>query len=458
MIPWIIFFSYGIMYVLPDLQLQVHWGLCLSAVGAGLACTVGATLWAVWATARQTPAALMRPKAPRAGKRILLERMTPVWKRVSFSMKVSARNLFRYKKRFWMTVVGVAGCTGLLIAGLGLHSSIFDILDVQFFDLYQYDIQLTLDPETDSVQERITECLERNSCKSWTAANTRSVTFSANGITVDGYVTVTDDPVGFAEEVRLRDTDSKQPQEVPAQGALIDEKLAEILDVSAGDSITVDSGRRYEMTVTDIREHYVYHYAIVTGDYYESVTEERPEPNEYLISLAEPSEDNVSALCRRLMKVEGVRSAGNKASMANSFRKTMEVVDAAVMVIVLSAAALAFVVLYNLTNINITERSRELATIKVLGFYDPEVAMYVYRENIVLTIFGILLGQLFGKYLCSFRIRTVEMDIVLFRRDAKTENYLLSVALSLLFAGIVNFFMYFRMKKIDMVQSLKSVE
>ena len=458
-IPWIIFSSYGIMYILPKLHLQIYWPLCLGASAAGLGCTVISTIWAVFATARQTPAELMRPKAPKAGKRILLERVTPIWKRLSFSMKVSARNLFRYKKRFWMTVIGVAGCTGLLIAGLGLHSSIFDILDVQFFDLYQYDIQVTLDADAENILERTGQLLDKSGAvASRTATSSRSVTFSANGATVDGYVTVTEDPQGYAEQVRLRTEDGKQPLEISDQGALIDEKLAELLDLSVGDSVTVDLGQRYEMTVIGIREHYVYHYALVTGDYYESVTGERPAANELLVSLTEPTEDNVSALCRRLMKLDGVRSAGNKSSMAHSFRKTMEVVDTAVSVIVLSAAALAFVVLYNLTNINITERIRELATIKVLGFYDMEVGMYVYRENFVLTVFGILLGQIFGKYLCTFLIRTIEMDIVMFGRDAKTENYLFSVLLSVVFALIVNFFMYFRMKKIDMVQSLKSVE
>ena len=457
-IPKIIFSSYAIMYVLPKLELRVYWGLCLIAAGAGVLCTVGATLWAVLATARQTPAALMRPKAPKPGKRILLERVGFLWTRMTFSMKVSARNLFRYKKRLWMTVIGVAGCTGLLIAGLGLHSSIFDILDVQFFDLYQYDIQLTLDPDSEGTEQRLEQILSDGSAADRAAVYSRSVSFLCGGKSVDGYVNVTEDPDALARMVRLRDMDDKSPMQVPEDGILIDVKLAELLGVQPGDRITVDAGERIEFTVSGIREHYVYHYALMTADVWEQATGGRPQPNEILIRAADSGDEAVSSLCERLMAVEGVRSASNKGSMARSFRKTMEVVDAAVMVIVLSAAALAFVVLYNLTNINVTERTRELATIKVLGFYDPEVAMYVYRENAVLTLMGIALGQLFGKYLCTFLIRTIEMDIVMFGRDAKLQNYLLSVLLSVVFALIVNFFMYFRMKKIDMVESLKSVE
>ena len=458
-IPQVIFSSYSIMYILPKLKIAFYWKLWLLAGGAGLICTLAATLGAVFSTARQTPAALMRPKAPKPGKRILLEHITPLWRRMSFSLKVSARNLFRYKKRMFMTVIGVAGCTGMLIAGLGLHSSIFDILDVQFFDLYRYDVQVTVDPEEPGVAAAVTRLLEGEALvESWTGLSTRSVTFSAKGSSVDGYLSVVPDPEALSEQIILRDMDTKERLDLPENGALIDVKLAELLGLEVGDTITLDAGTRLQLKVGGIREHYVYHYATVTGAYYSRLTGETVPDNEYLISVSDDSEAAVSALCEKLMALEGVRSASNMNAMAASFRKTMEVVDAAVMVIILSAAALAFVVLYNLTNINVTERLRELATLKVLGFRDVEVGMYVYRENIVLTILGIALGQLFGKYLCTFLVRTIEMDIVMFGRDARLQNYLLSVGLTLVFAVLVNFFMYFRIKRIDMVQSLKSVE
>ena len=458
-IPWVIFTSYDIMYDLPKLRIQIQWGLCLAAVGVGLAVTLGATLWAMLATARQTPAALLRPRAPKPGTRILLERVKPVWRRMSFSMKVSARNLFRFKKRLYMTVIGVAGCTALLIAGLGLHTSIFNILDVQFFDLYRYDVLLTVDTASAGAGARVEAFLDsREETEAWAGVYNRSVTFSANGKSTEGYVTVPEDPEKLKEQILLRDMDTKAEIDVPADGALIDLKLAELLNLDPGDSMQTDMGRSVSLRVDALREHYVYHYAILSAQSYMALTGQTPVSNEYMIRLKQTDGDAVSAFCKALMEIDGVQSAQDKAAMARSFRKTMEAVDAAVMVIFLSAAALAFVVLYNLTNINVTERIRELATIKVLGFYDPEVAMYVYRENIILTLVGIAAGQFFGKYLLSFLIRTVEMDIVMFGRDPHLENYLLSVLLSLSFAALVNFMMYFRIRKIDMVQALKSVE
>lgn len=457
--PWIIYSSYDIMYDLPSLTLRIDWPLCLTAALVGVAVTVGATLWAMIATARQTPAALLRPKAPKPGKRILLERVKPLWNRMNFSMKVSARNLFRFKKRLYMTVIGVAGCTALLIAGLGLHTSIFNILDIQFFDLYRYDVLLTVDPDSPGVQERVEAFLSgREDAAAWTGVYNRAVHFSHGGQTVEGYLTVPSDPTALKEQILLRDMESKAELGVPEEGALIDLKLAELLDLSPGDEMTADLGRPVSLRVAELREHYVYHYAIVSPQTYIAHTGENPAPNEYMIRLDRNDEAAVSAFCKALMRIEGVRSTQNKSLMANNFRKTMESIDAAVTVIILSAAALAFVVLYNLTNINVTERIRELATIKVLGFYDPEVAMYVYRENIVLTALGVALGQLFGKGLLGFLIRTVEMDIVMFGRDLHLENYLLSVLLSFCFAALVNLLMYYRIRKIDMVQALKSVE
>lgn len=459
LIPWVIFTSYGIMYILPNLQLSVHWGLCLGAAAAGFACTVGATLWAMLATARQTPAALMRPKAPKAGKRIFLERIGPLWRRMSFSVKVSARNLLRYKKRFWMTVIGVAGCTALLIAGLGLRSSLFRIIDVQYGQIYRYSTRVTLDADQEDAAEQVEAFLsEQENVKSTAAVYNRSVTFSSEKASIDGYLTVTDQPEELAGQITFRDMKRQEPVAFPQQGVIIDEKLAELLELSVGDLLTVDCGKIVSVPVAAIVEHYIYHYAYLTAESYEALTGEVCRPNELLVTTQDDSPEALQVLCEDLMSLELVQSASNLSATSQSFRETMEVVDAAVTIIVLSAAALALVVLYNLTNINITERIRELATIKVLGFYDGEVAMYIYRENIVLTVLGIALGQVFGKFLCRYLIRTIEMDIFMFGREAMPRDYIVSVVMSVLFALIVNVLMYFRMKKIDMVQSLKSVE
>ncbi len=458
LIPWVIFTSYNIMYTLPKLHLELYWPLSLGAIGAGVACTVGAILWAMLATARETPAALMRPKAPKAGKRILLEHIPFLWKHFRFSVKVSCRNLFRYKKRFFMTVIGIAGCTALMIAGLGLRTSIFSIIDIQYGDIYRYDLQVSLDTENENVQGAITQVKSDENTASMTEIYTRAMTASNDQGSQDGYVMVTGDPQALYQQVIFRELDSGAPVTLSDDGVVISEKLAELLDLSVGDTITLECGKKAQATVTGIVEHYVRHYVYMTAAEYQQLFGETPENNELLLTAVDASDDAMEAMSGRLMENDAVTAVSNIGAAARNFEKNMQAVNAAVTIIILSAAALALVVLYNLTNINITERIRELATIKVLGFYDHEVAMYIYRENIILTILGIALGQVFGKYLCTYLVRTIELDFVMFGRQAQGKDYLLSVLLSVIFALAVNFLMYFRMKKIDMVQSLKSVE
>lgn len=459
LIPWVIFTSYGIMYTLPSLHLELHWPLSLGAVGAGVACTAGATLWAMLATARETPAALMRPKAPKAGKRILLERIPFLWEHFSFSVKVSCRNLFRYKKRFFMTVIGIAGCTALMIAGLGLRSSIFSIIDIQYGDIYRYNLQVSMEPENAEAGKRLlAQAMEDENTASAAEIYTRSVTASNDSGSQDGYLVVTDDPAALAQQVTFRELSNGEPVEIQNDGVVISEKLAELLNLSVGDTLTLECGEKAQAKVTGIVEHYVRHYVYMSAELYTQLFGTDYVPNELMIAAKDPADPAVEEMSQRFMEMDSVTAVSNIGAAAHSFEENMKAVNAAVTIIILSAAALALVVLYNLTNINITERIRELATIKVLGFYDREVAMYIYRENIVLTLLGIAFGQLLGNYLCTYLIRTIELDFVMFGRQALPRNYGMSIMLSLLFALIVNFLMYFRMKKIDMVQSLKSVE
>ena len=457
-IPWVIYSSYNIVYNMPEFRMTVQWRLCLIASAAGIGCTVLSTLFAVLSTVRRTPAELMRPKAPKPGKRILLERVGPLWRRLRFSAKVSARNLFRYKKRLWMTVAGVAGCTALLIAGFGLRRSIFDILDLQFFDVYRFDLQVAVDPDEPNAVELVAEALDEDPlAEHYAPVMNRSARLSSESGELDGSLIATDDPAAFCELMTLRELGSKADVPFPEEGAIIDVKLAELLGLQAGDTITVDCGRPFEIPVAGVIEHYVYHYVYCSAATYEAQSGQSYRTNTFLVS-AGGAEENALQLSERLLRHEGVRGVNNISATARSFRQTLQAVDSAVMVIILSAASLAFVVLYNLTNINITERVRELATIKVLGFYDGEVAMYVYRENIVLTLIGIALGQLLGRWLGRWLIGTVEMDIVMFGREITWQSHVWSIGLTLFFAALVNFLMFFRMRRIDMVQSLKSVE
>jgi putative ABC transport system permease protein len=461
LIPYIICNAYGIMYDLPKAKLSFHFLVCLGSILASLVCTLGATWWAVMATMHETPAALMRPRTPKAGKRIFLERIPFIWKRMNFSTKVSARNLLRYKKRFWMTVIGVGGCTALIITGLGLHTGIFAVIDRQYEELSYYNIQVGLDSDAAEGEiEQVLDFVQNDDRLSRSMTSyTNTVTFESDTRAVDGYTVSVADQADMDGLMVLREMGTKDPITIPDDGVVMSKKLSELLGISVGDTITIDDGgNRAQVRVAALCEHYVRHYVFMLDSYYAQCFGQMPEDNAIYARTAEDTEEAISDVAEDFMNMDAVISATNIRSSANSFEETMSSVNVVVVVIILAAAALAFVVLYNLTNINITERIRELATLKVLGFYDGETAMYVYRENFVLTLLGVALGQLLGKLLYTYLIRTVEVDLVMFGREAVWSSYVGSIVLSILFAILVNFVMYFRLKKIDMVESLKSVE
>lgn len=461
LIPYIICNAYAIMYTLPQAKLDFQWGVCLGSIVASLVCTLGATLWAVMNTMKETPAALMRPRSPKAGKRVFLEYIPFIWKRMNFSAKVCARNLLRYKKRFWMTVIGVGGCTALIITGLSLHNGIFAIIDRQYDELSLYNLQIGVDTDagTDACQTVMDALSEDTRVEQTLKTYTNTVTFESDSRVVDGYLVSVEDQSEMEGMVVLREMGSGDAITIPEDGVVMSQKLSELLGISVGDTVTIESnGTRVEVRVAALCEHYVRHYIYMLDSYYSSLFGEAPEDNSIYVSVTENTEEAISAVAADMMSMEEVASATNIRSTADSFSESLSSVNIVVVVIILAAAALAFVVLYNLTNINITERIRELATIKVLGFFDIEVAMYVYRENFILTLLGVALGQVLGKLLYTYLIRTVEIDMVMFGREAVWSAYVGSIVLSLLFAVLVNFVMYFRLKRIDMVESLKSVE
>lgn len=459
-IPWIICTCYGIMYTLPEPQLPVHWGSCAGVAVASVGCTVLAVLWAVWASVVRTPAELMRPKAPKAGKRILLERITPLWQRLNFSAKVSARNLLRYQKRFWMTVIGVGGCTALIIAGFGLQEGILSIIDRQYGEIFTYDLQITMsDTATETRQAELRQWVEtdaRTELSSQVYFST--VTLLGEKRAEEGYLVVTAEESGFQKQFRLWDSNTGEHLDLPENGCIITEKLAELLNLRPGDSLTIDAEQRVSVSVAAVAEHYVQHYVYLSQSAYVAAFGQLPENNTICVSLTEHSDELSSAYSAELLQKPAVAAVTNISNAGQSVRDSLNIVNYPVLIIILSAAALAFVVLYNLTNINITERMRELATLKVLGFFDRELAMYVYRENIVLTLLGIAMGQLMGRFLSSYLVRTVEIDMVMFVRNATWTSYLWSIVLSLIFALLVNLVMYSRLRQIDMIDSLKSVE
>ena len=462
LIPMVIANAFNIMYRIPTMEILLQPSVYLLSVGAAVAATTGAALWACLSTLVDTPANLMRPKAPKAGKRVALEYITPLWKRLGFTWKVTMRNLFRYQRRFWMTVVGIGGCTALIVTGFGLHDSIYAILDKQFDEISLYDATVGLDEELTAEQwEGIRVHLDNSDTVSrWMAGYSHPAEFSTTGLARGGSIFLVEDQAEFTRFIDLRHRLDERPVELSDEGVLITEKLSELLEVSVGDAITIEEDDvRVRATVSDIVENYTSHYVYMTEKYYEELFGHVPAGSIVLIDYAPGTDEGASdILSREMMATDGVVSYSFIATMRESFTDSMNSVNYAVVIIILAAAALAFVVLYNLTNINITERRRELATLKVLGFYDREITAYVYRENIFLTLFGIALGMGMGKLLHSFLVLTVEVEQVMFGRTAPPYAYILAAALTVVFSVMVNIAAHFRLKKVDMVESLKTVE
>ena len=461
LIPAVIANAFQIMYAIPGLDYKMQLPLFVLAVLAAVACTTGAALWACLSTLIDTPANLMRPRAPKAGKRVFLEYIKPIWRRLSFTWKVTMRNLFRYQKRFWMTVIGIGGCTALIVTGFGLHESIFDVLDKQFDEISLYDATVGLDEDlTEEQKQGIEDYLDgEEAVADYMFTYQQMMDASTTGTSYDVYLFAVDDVEEFGRFVDLRHRSDHAPVELDGSGVVIDEKLSELLGVSVGDTITLEGDQRVEAVVADITENYVYHYVYLTRDLYTQLYGEDYQNNVMLLAYQDGMGVDVSnQTSETLMKMDGVASYSYIATIRDSFEDSMDAINYAVVIIIVAAAALAFVVLYNLTNINITERRSELATLKVLGFYDGETTAYVLRENVFLTIFGVILGLVLGRFLHSWMVLTVEVDLVMFGRTAPPYAYVLAAALTALFSLIVNVAAHFRLKKIDMVESLKTVE
>ena len=457
--PKMIFTAYQIMYQMPNIELRAYGGISAYSLLAAVACTTLATLWACLATLRETPASLMRPRTPKAGKRVFLEYIKPLWRKMSFTHKVTARNLFRYQKRFWMTVIGIGGCTALIIAGFGMRSSLLFTMSRQYDDLFHYSAQVTL--SSNVLPE------ERQAVEDFLAGDSHVVndvpcTASSATVITSSYSTTAYVEVMEAGEIGkvidLLDYKTGEPITMEDTGVYIDQKLSELLKVSVGDTFFLDGDARGDVTVAGIYEHYTGHFIYMTPSYYEQTLHADSEPNAYLMNFTSDDTDTCNAIFEKLLSMNGVVTTSHMRDTQDTYMHSMERVDFVVVIIILAAAALAMVVLFNLSNINITERQRELATIKLLGFYDKEVSAYVYRENIVLTVFGILMGCFMGHWLHIYLVRSTEIDLMMFGRQTAPSAYVYAAILTALFSLLVNVLAHFKMKKIDMVESLKSAE
>lgn len=461
LLPSVIFSVYSILYTLPAFEQVIYPWLSLGATMFALCTVLAATILACRHELAAAPAQLMRPKSPRPGKRVLLEH-TFIWKRLSFVQKVTVRNLFRYKRRFIMSIVGIAGSCALLVTGFGLQDSIFGIMDIQFDDIWKFDLQVYLAKSlnADETAALVQQTIEREGLYDILPTSLHSVTAEGdNGFSTSAYVQGVADRETLPEIAVLKDVKTGQVISLPDDGAVVTQKLARQLGADVGDTIRfVSKEKEYSVRVAAIVENYVLHYIYMDDIYYEKIF---GQPMEYncvfakVDNYSEALEDEVSTEFLQDSRIISVQFTG---SAFEDVMDSLNSINTVVFVLIVSAGALAFVVMYNLTNININERRRELATLKVLGFTRKETYSYVFRENNLLSIIGVILGLLGGIVLHRFVIQTAEVDLIMFVRQIKPLSFVYSAALTLGFSLIVNLIMRRKIRAVDMVESLKSVE
>ena len=461
--PRIIIWAYQMMYNIPASVIEFNLIYALISIGVAILATVGAALAAVLSEIRERPATLMQPKAPPEGKTILIERITPFWSRLSFSRKVAFRNLFRYKKRFWMTVLGISGCTALMMAGFGIKDSVDAIVGNQFQELFIYDQMILTDRNKPQAERDFERILDGNEdIQSWGAAQTLNMSVHVPGSdrTHDASLVVPENPGRLSSFIVLRNRVSQEALPLTDSGVIINEKLADMAGLSVGDEISYEDSekRQFRTTVTGIAENYMANYIYITPAHYEAVHFMKPDYDTAWLQLTDQALINEPQATENFMAEEAILTVVSSSEISESFNDQMASLSYVVVVLIISAAALAFIVLYNLSNVNITERVRELATIKVLGFHDREVSAYVNRENMFLTVFGGITGLALGVLLHRFIINTMEIDNMMFGKVITWPSYVWSLLLTFLFSAVVSFIMHFALKKIDMVESLKSLE
>lgn len=459
--PYVIMKAYSIMYYLGKLETPYRADIAFMAIAAMAVCTAAATFSACYASLKEVPATLMRPKAPKAGRRVLLERIPFIWKKLSFTSKVTVRNLFRYKKRFFMSVIGIAGSGALLVTAFGLNDSIFGIIEKQFGDIWQMDVQayvyeampladmqelLGKNPANDDF-DSVMFCLDSQmECKNGGR--------SQNGVHLLGV----ESAGSMAGRVSLHNGGT--PVTLDDSGVVVTAKLAETLSIKAGDEINMRTGGEdHFMRVIGVADNYVYHYVYITAAYYETVFGKAMQYNGLMGNLKDGlTDETMDAMSTQLLSDSRMYTVRTIESIYASVWDSLSILNYVVLVLILGSGMLTFVVMLNLTNINIGERMRELATLRVLGFYDKEMYAYIFRENNALSVIGAFVGLVFGKIMHLFVIRTCEVDMVMFVRSAKPLSYVYAFALTIAFSLIVNLLMRPKVRAIDMVESLKSAE
>lgn len=462
LLPKIVWKMYSMMYQIGDIQTSFNFEIGSLGFILIVISILGATIYAVIKELIQTPATLMRPKSPKMGKRVFLEKVTFIWKRLSFSRKVTVRNIFRYKKRFLMTIIGIMGCTALIVTGFGIRDSIRAIMPDQYEKVFNYDLQINLKADLDKKQKQdfINSLTNDDKIEKLSETYMSSISAINENVEENVQIIVPNNNTDFNTLINLTDVKSKNNLSLPEDGVLLTDKAAQLLGVEAGDNITLKDTDENEtnVKVTNVVENYVYHYIYMSKSMYENLYSKSFDSNVILtkdFNLDNETEDN---FVKDLMNMPEVASVTRISTAMNMMNDTMKSLNYVVVILIVSAGLLAFVVLYNLSNVNISERIRELATIKVLGFYDKEVYLYITRETIILTAIGLVLGLVAGYFLDFFILETCEINMLRFRKFVAPLSFVFAALITILFTIIVNIVTYFALKKINMIESLKSVE
>ena len=460
--PYVIQVSYGIMYdCLKQPDIPYRPVFAIQAMLISFVCIMLATGLSCMNELRESPAELMRPAAPKVGKRVLLEYIPLIWKRLNFTTKSTFRNIFRYKKRLFMTIFGISATMALLVTGFGLRDSIIDLAEIQYDNIQLYDAMITFSG-TDEEKEDLGHWLEdEKDVAASTMVHMEMVDVSTEEGNGEVYLCVPENKEDFQTMTVLQNRTSEEVYTLDGEGILLTEWMADTLGVSAGDSITMekeDGSSSQEVQVVGVVENYIMNYAYMSPQYYEKIY---GEPAEFEVMYAEftsEGQERENELGSEILQQPGVYNVSYTSDTKREINDMLQALVLVIIVLIVTAALLAFVVLYNLNNVNITERRRELATLKVLGFYDQEVAAYVYHENIILTLMGIVVGVGLGTLLHQYIIHTIRVDMVMFGQHVSLVSFLISAVLTAVFSAFVNFVMYFKLKEINMVESLKSVE
>ena len=458
LLPTIVWSLYSMIYNMPHFYCTYRFGIGLIGIILAFICIGGATLLVARKELKQMPSVLMRPKPPKNGKKILLEKISFIWKRFNFSHKVTARNIFRYKKRAIMTVVGIAGCTGLMLTGFGIRDSVDDIPSAQFNGIFKYDTSITLS-NTNGLSD-IEEYLKNNeSIENFVEVCATTGELSKESTSCNVTVFVPDSLDNYNSVYNLIDYQTEEAISISNEGIIITDKAAEMLGVTVGDEITFIDGDdvQYQFKIENIAKNHVGHYVYMSKEIYENNFKPYKTDIVYL-NTKNISDEAQNEILKNILNMDGVASVSSINALMQSVSDMLNTMNYVVLVLIVASAMLDFVVLYNLANINIAERQREIATLKVLGFHDNEVDNYINKENIIFTILGIALGLILGTFLTSAIIGSIEIDVLKFIRNIKPISYVYSAIITLLFSFIVNFIIHFVLKKIDMIESLKSVE